>query len=134
MKTCTNSELRALQEVKLSSTLIQGKYALPCQHVMFICETRGTEVMKWSSEHYIGVGGDFIEVSSLGEGRNQTRLRGKTIATRIEVYSDNGITVIVSQLHIIASEDFPISSVTCRINTRGPSDTIQFNITGKCVC
>jgi hypothetical protein len=86
--------------------------------------------MKWYSEDYIGDGGDLIEVSSLGEGRNQTRLRGKTIATRIGVYSNNGITVIVSQLHIVASEQFPMSSVTCRFNAHGRNKTINFNITG----
>jgi hypothetical protein len=88
--------------------------------------------MEWYSEDYIGVGGDLIEVSSLDEGSNQTRLQGNTVATRIRVYNDNGITVIVSQLHIIASEQFPTSSVTCRINRRGPNDTIKFSTSGKC--
>ena len=128
--TCTNSDLRALQDVKLTSTLIQGRYALSGQRVTFTCEARGTEVMEWFSEDYIGIGGDFIEIFSRDEGSNQTRLRGMTVATRIGVYDDNGITVIVSQLHIIASDQFPMSSVTCRINGRGPNETISFNTTG----
>ena len=86
--------------------------------------------MEWFSEDYIGVGGDLIEISSQDEGSNQTRLGGTTVATRIGVYSDNGITVIVSQLHITASDQFPMSSVTCRINTRGPNETVSFNTTG----
>ncbi|MCG8623144.1 MAG: hypothetical protein MJE68_14260 [Proteobacteria bacterium] len=85
--------------------------------------------MEWFSEDYIGAGGDFIEITSRDEGSNQTRLGG-TIATRIGVYEDNGITVIVSQLHIIASDQFPMSSVTCRVNSRGPNITVSFNITG----
>ena len=86
--------------------------------------------MEWSSEEYIGEGGDLIEVYSGGDGSSQTRLRGSTVATRVNVYSDSGITVIISQLHIVASEQFPTSSVTCRINTRGPRETINFNTTG----
>jgi hypothetical protein len=90
--------------------------------------------MEWFSEDYIGAGGDLIEVFSGDEGRNQTRLRGNTVATRIGVYDDNGITVIVSQLHIVAFVQFLMSSVTCRINSRGPTKTINFNVTGMKSC
>ena len=91
-------------------------------------------MIEWVSEDYIGVGGDLIEIFSRDEGSNQTRLRGMTVATRTGVYDDSGITVIVSQLHIIPSDNFPMSSVACRINTRGPNKIINFNVTGKCVC
>ena len=127
---CTNSDLTALQDIVLTSTLVQGRYALSGRRVTFTCEARGTEVMEWVSEDYIGAGGDLIEIFSQDDGSNQTRLRGMTVATRTGVYDDNGITVIVSQLHIIASDQFPMSSVTCRINGRGPSTTVRFNTTG----
>ena len=89
--------------------------------------------MEWFSEDYVGAGGDFIEIFSRDDGNNQTRLGG-TVATRIGVYDDNGITVIVSQLHIIASDQFPMSSVTCRVNSRGPNKTVNFSTSGKCIC
>ena len=86
--------------------------------------------MEWVSEDYIGAGGDLIEIFSQDDGSNQTRREGMTVATRVGVHDDNGITVIISQLHITASDQFPMSSVTCRINGRGPSTTVNFNITG----
>ena len=121
------------QEVQLDSTLFQGKYALPGHLVTFTCETRGTDVMEWLSDHYIGGGGDLIQISSRDEGGNQTRRGGMTVSTRERVYDDRGITVIVSQLHIIPSEQFSMSSVKCRINQDGSSEVINFTTTGKCV-
>ena len=90
-------------------------------------------MMEWFSDDYIGVNGDFIEISSRDEGGNQTRREGMTVATRKRVYDDRGITVIVSQLHIMPSERFLMSSVKCRVNQHGPSEVINFTTTGmKC--
>ena len=113
----------------MNSSLTDG-YARPGQVVIFTCETRDTTLMVWRSEQYIGGGGDQIEILSLGESTDQTR-PGGTVATRVGVNNDNGITVIVSKLYIVASAQFPFSSVTCSINGQGPSQTINFNVTGK---
>ena len=117
------------QEVILNSTLRDGRYARPKQMVVFTCEARNTTLMVWRSAEYIGGGGDQIEILSGGVASDETRLGG-TVATRVNTSSDNGITVIVSKLYIIASEEFPSSSVTCAINGRGSSQTINFTTTG----
>jgi hypothetical protein len=119
-----------LQELVLNDTLFRGEYARPGQLVTFTCEARDTAVLEWYSEEYIGPGEDIIEILSSGRGNNQTRRGGNTVATRVSVTTDSGITVIVSQLHIMTSERFPTSSVTCAINDNGPRRVIPFTTTG----
>jgi hypothetical protein len=88
--------------------------------------------MEWYSEEYIGSGGDLIEIVRNGDGNNQTRRGGDTVATTVSVNTVNGITMIVSQLHIMTSESFETSSVTCATNGNGPraQKVISFNTTG----
>ena len=83
--------------------------------------------MNWNSTEYIGAGNVF-PIASIGPARNLTR--GTTIATRLDTYIEGESTVIVSQLRIVASEEFPKSAVTCRVNGEGPSETIHFTTTG----
>jgi hypothetical protein len=119
----------SLQEVTLSSTLFLGEYARPGRRVTFTCEARDASVMEWHSDEYIGSGGNFIEVVRNGDGNNQTRRGKKTVATTVSVTTYSGVTVIISQLHIMTSERFPTSSVTCAISGLGPRKVIPFIIT-----
>ena len=114
-------------QVSLSSTLIQGRYAAPNHVVIFTCVTRGANTLSWNSTEYIGMDNEF-QIARIGDAVSW--MRGTTVATRIDTYVDNGVTVIVSQLRIIALEQFPTSSVTCRDNGDGPSETIIFSTTG----
>ena len=84
-------------------------------------------ILNWNSTDFIGVNNIF-QISSVGLARNRTR--GTTVATRLDTYVEDGSTVIISQLRIIASEQFPNSAVTCRVNGNGPSETIHFITTG----
>ena len=120
----------AQQEVALSSTLYLREYARPGERVTFTCEARDTSILEWHSEEYIGTGGDRIEILRSGDGRNETRLGGETVATTVSVSTYSGVTVIISQLHIMTSEQIPTSSVTCAINGNGPRETIFFTTTG----
>ena len=125
---------RALQEVQLNSTgLIRGGLALPEQKVVFTCVTRDTDILIWQSE-YIGANGlDIIQIYGTGDRVNVTSTSIETTyATRVSSSEEDGVTVIVSQLFITASEQLPTSSVTCRINHGGPRQTISFSIIGKC--
>ena len=126
---CTNSAI-SLQEVALSSTLYLGEYARPGERVTFTCEARDTSILEWHSDKYIGTGGDRIEILRSGDGRNETRLGGETVATTVSVSTYSGVTVIISQLHIMTSEQIPTSSVMCAINGDGPRETISFTTTG----
>ena len=114
----------------LNSTLYLGQYARPGQRVTFTCETRDTSVLEWYSDEYIGRGGDRIQILRNGDGSNQTRFGGETVATTVSVNTYSGVTVIVSQLHIMTLEQIPTSLVTCAINGQGPRKVISFATTG----
>ena len=86
-----------------------------------------TTILNWNSTDFIGVNNIF-PISSVGPARNLTR--GTTVATRFDTYVEGGNTVIISQLRVIASEQFPSSAVTCRMSGDGPSETIHFITTG----
>ena len=120
----------AQQEVVLSSTLFLGEYARPEEWVTLTCEARDASVMEWYSEEYIGPGGDFIEILRNGDGNNQTRRGGETVATTVSVNTYSGVTVIISQLHIMTSGQIPTSLVVCAINDHGPRKVITINTTG----
>ena len=98
--------------------------------MIFTCVTRGTDILIWQSE-YIGANGlDIIQIYGTGDRDNVTSQT--TYATRVNVTVEDGdIPVIVSQLFITVSEQFPNSSVTCRTNHDGPKQTIPFSIIGK---
>ena len=87
---------------------------------------RNYTLLEWRSDEYIGIG-NTIPIYSSGSRDNLTS--GDTYATRVSVTVEDGVTVIVSQLHITASELFPISSVTCSVDGNGSRKTITFNIT-----
>ena len=117
--------------MSLSSTLIRGLFALPQQKVVFTCKTKNSTILEWQSDEHIGTGGDSIPIYSVGPRDNVTSGgNSNTYATRVNVSTEGGITVIVSQLHIIASDQFPTSSVTCRINGQGLRESITFTTTG----
>ena len=121
----------ALRELRLNSTLIHGHLALPGQTIVFTCVTRNSTILEWQSNEHIGTDGDDIQIYSVGSRNNVTSVTiPTTYATRVSVTTENGITMIVSQLYITTSEQFPTSSVTCRINGQGPIKTISFNTTG----
>ena len=121
----------ARREVSLNSTLIRGHFALPRQRIIFTCVTRNSSILEWQSNEHIGTDGDDIQIYSIGSRVNVTSVTiPTTYATRDSVTVENGITMIVSRLFITASDHFPTSSVTCRINGQGPVKTITFNTTG----
>ena len=121
----------AQREIALNSTLIRGNLALPGQRVVFTCVTENSSILEWQSNEHIGTDGDDIQIYSVGSRVNVTSVTiPTTYATRVSVTMENGVTVIVSRLFITASDHFPTSSVTCRINGLGPVKTIFFNTTG----
>ena len=121
----------ALQEIQLNSTLIRDRLALPQQQVVFTCVAKNSTVLEWHSDEYIGTGGDSIPIYSIGSRENVTSGGNPSAyATRVSVDVVDGITVIVSKLFIVPTEQFPTSTVTCQINNHGPSKNITFYTTG----
>lgn len=122
------------QLVFLNSTLSTRLIAYPGQEVVFTCETRNSLLLTWTSEDYIGSGGDRLEtlfIDSPGIKKSNSR-NPSTFATLIMASKDSsGVRVIVSELHIIASSQFPVSSVTCRGSSSALNKTITFKTVRK---
>lgn len=85
-----------------------------------------------SGEEYIRTGGDRLPILS-GSERNTSSINSDAVATRINVTSDNGVTVIVSELRIIASTKYPTATVSCSSGDQRFIQNITFRIFGKIV-
>ena len=115
----------ASAEVSLNSTLIHGELALLEQSLVFTCVAKNGTILVWQSEY---IGRNDIQIYIVGPRDNVTSISNPNIyATRVSVTVENGLTVIVSQLFITASDKFPTSTVTCRIGEQaGSQETISF--------
>ena len=93
--------------------------------------TRGSVVIGWSSNEYIGVG-DQLEYS-VGQSLDVTQrgvIDSNTIASFINDTDDNGTPVLVSQLRIIVSSISSTPSVTCIHGSNNIRNISTFQVLG----
>lgn len=119
----------------LTHNLGGGGIAYNGQRITFLCtivEYREDIIMEWSSEQYIGTGGDVLQLTSdhpIGYTANDT-WNPTTVATLISTSTRRSNVVVtvtvVSELQLIASARYPISNVSCGANGRGPVSTVTF--------
>jgi hypothetical protein len=97
----------------------------PGQEVTITCEIRGSPIIAWSSDEYIGRGAQlhFISIDPVGV----IRRINSTVATLINSTNDNGVTILVSQLRIIGSLS---SSVACMNHVNGMIIAIMVHVLG----
>ena len=114
----------------LSSTLTP-LLAYPHQVVTFTCTTRGSGILEWRSVEYTG--NISLQILSLSHAPNSvvSRSNPDTVATRVSTTSENGVSVITSELLIIASTLYPNSTITCGNNGRGSTRNITFQTAGE---
>ena len=115
--------------VTLNSTLNAEHVAHPQDIIIFMCTTRGSPILEWFSDEYIGTGGDRLQILS-GSDRNTSSINPDAVATRISVSTENGITVIVSELRVIASIRYPIATVSCS-NGAPKMNNVTFQTIGE---
>ena len=96
----------------LTSTLNAEHVVYNQDTIIFICTTRGSPILEWFSEEYIGTGGDRLQILSISD-RNTSSINQNAVAARINVTNENGVVVIVSELRIIASIQYPNATVSC---------------------
>ena len=123
--------------VNLTSNLNAGDIAFDGQRVTFRCAIRGTgSILSWVSEEYIGTGGAALEFFSVHppETTEPSPINPNTVATLISSNTDRntGVIEIVSELQIIASIRHMASSVSCRVNGGGTTNTINFSKADAC--
>lgn len=106
--------------VVLTHNLGDDAVAYKGQRVTFRCTiTVGRHiVITWSSDDYIGTGGDNLQLLSIDpEGQNTTNTRNPTtIAFLINTTRINRVITVISELQLTASELYPTSNVSCGIN------------------
>ena len=103
----------------------------PGEIITFTCETRGSGVLVWTSNDYIGRGSqlEFTEFNDLDVIRTSS-INSYTVATFVINTNIDGRIVLVSQLNINVSASFPNPSVTCVHVRDGLQDTISFQMLG----
>ena len=123
--------------VSLTNNLNEVNIAYEAQTVTFRCIIQGTgTILTWISDDYIGSGGVVLQFASLhSPGWNASNsLNPTTVATLISANTVNGVTVIESELRIIASVQYPTSSVSCRVDNYGELNTAMFRKAVSFVC
>ena len=116
--------------VQLESSLNVDRLACPGELVIFTCTTRGTPILEWFSEEYIGSGRERLQILS-ESARNTSSITPDAVAVRINVSSESGVTVIVSELRIIAATKYPTATVPCSNGDQRFIQNTTFRTFGK---
>ena len=118
---------------ELNSTLHSTAYGVSIAYtdemVVFTCVVRRSNSMAWTSEEYIGTGGQRLELSAAepvgtrysAVGNNQTV--AELISARID-------EIIVSQLHIRIKSNYSIASVLCHNINADTENSTTFLLAG----
>ena len=128
----SNSPAIPADNVTLTSTLNRKKIAYPGQNIIFTCVTLHSGILQWSNNEYIGTGESRLELFSSGStDRENSRINQHTYARRLNTTSDNEPRVIVSELHVTASLQHQIATITCANNGHGQYESITFQMRSK---
>ena len=101
--------------VTINSTISSERPVCPGDQVNFTCETRGSDIIAWTSVEYINpqTGGARIEFSAFDVGVIR-RIDKNTVATLVSaVDSVNEIQTLISLLTIKVSPLYRNPSITC---------------------
>ena len=122
------------RNVTLTSTLNKQMIAYPGQSITFTCVTSDSDILQWSSSQYIGTGDIRLELYPDGDvDLEPSNANQHTFARRLSNTSNNEPPVIVSELHLIASLQHPVTTITCAKNGHGQNESITFRTNSKCI-
>lgn len=113
----------------LHSTLYDVQVAFIDEMVVFTCVVRESNSMAWTSEEYIGTGGQRLELSAAEPVGTSYSAVGntQTVATLVSATIDE---IIVSQLRIRIKSNNPTASVQCHNINAGTNTSIEFLLAG----
>ena len=97
---------------------------------MFTCVTVDSSSMAWSSEEYIGPGGDRLSLFIKGTTRRASQ---HCSASLVERYVESGSTVLVSTLRIRVQPDIWTATITCHSVGTGEMQSITFILNSKLI-
>ena len=104
------------------------------EELIFTCVTKGSQILAWSSDEYIGSLGVQLEFT-LSDTPGFLRASDdnpQTLATLIS--TDSTMRIMVSTLRIIVSANMAYPSVTCEHRSSGRSQTLAFQYLGMSLC
>ena len=118
------------QEVNFS-----GLPACPGDVLSFTCVTRDSPILTWSSDQYIGVGGEQLEILSIDSPGTTfvSMVDPSTVAVLTNTTDHNGTSIIMSQLSIIVLPSIvqEYHSITCSNVGIGTETSITLQLAGK---
>ena len=117
----------------LNSTVSNGDTLCPGETRSFVCETRGSGGIAWTSDEYIGTNAE-LEFNT-GDTVNDTRtsnINPSVVATFLRNDRDGTTPVLSSQLTLTVSSTIWSHSVTCvYTSVENEVDTITFQSLGN---
>ena len=119
------------QTVSIVTPLHNGNLACSGDQITFECETRGSSIISWTSDEYIGQGDTLLQFSS-ADPAEMRRLDGigDTVAILTVNRIENGVQVLVSTLCVTATSMYPNPSVIC-IHGNESRSKANFSVIGK---
>ena len=120
-----------MAQVITSDALMNGRFVCPGR-VVFVCETRNSTGIAWSSEKYIKIP-SVLEFRAERHNVGQTMKSGDTVANFTQNYTENvtKVQVLVSTLNISVLSNSSDATVTCRRTSDNNETDIDFEVIGK---
>ncbi len=113
-------------QIMVTSNISTSEVVCPGNIVVFTCTTRGSAVISWTGDDYVGDQIGFNAANMIGDKR-QGSANPNTIATLINNTLD-GTPVLVSQLQINVLTVSSNQSVVCIHNSDGIRETVTFQV------
>ena len=103
------------------------------QEVTFTCTTRGSSILAWSSDHYIGEGSllEFVATINTQGTSIESAVNNNTVATLIYTNEDEQRFVLQSELRILVLSTHPQSTILCHNVDQSLETNITFCVFGK---
>ena len=112
----------------VTSDISTGETVCPGDIIVFTCTTRGSEIISWTGDDYVGDQIGFNTADMIDETR-QGSVNINTVATLINNTFDT-TPVLVSQLQITVSTISSNQSVICIHNSDGIREAVTFQVIG----
>ena len=113
--------------VVLEYSLEKGQSACPGENIIFTCIVRESEILKWSSDEYIGINGAELDFNTNDtEGREKHVNNSDTYAILISVVKVGKVS-LESTLHIRSNQS---SRVSCIAGSGESEQSIDFTVLG----
>ena len=113
----------------LEYSLEKGKSACPGEYITFTCIVRGSSILSWSSDEYIG--GEPLQFTTDEEpGLTKNISNSDTYATLISVVKGSDAS-LECELHIQSYQSSPVS---CSAGNDESRQSINFTVLGDGTC